>query len=82
MPSSNSSVQPGWIKESAAKAERDLVAKYGETQRSRAHKGVEQVSEFWRAEDGDANAFDQFIAINFAGNQATLDTMFNPGTNT
>lgn len=78
MPSSNRmSVQPAWIKDSAAKVEHDLVAKYGETQRSRAHKGVEQVSEFWRAEDGDAPVFEQFIAANFAGDQPTLDTMFN-----
>jgi hypothetical protein len=77
MTSSNNSVQPTWIKESAPKAERDLVAKYGETQRSRAHKGVEQVSEFWRAEDGDAKTFEQFVATSFAGDQATLDTMFN-----
>jgi hypothetical protein len=77
MPSSTNSVQPSWIKESVAKAERDLATKYGETQRSRAHKGVEQVSEFWRAEDGDAHTFEQFIENNFAGDQATLDTMFN-----
>ena len=76
MHSSNSSVQPSWIKDSAAKAERNLVAKYGEEQHARAHKGVEQVSEFWRAEDGDAKAFDQFVVTNFAGDQATLDTMF------
>jgi hypothetical protein len=77
MTSSNTSVQPAWIKESAAKAERELVEKYGETQRSHAHQGVEQVGEFWRSEDGDANMFQHFIETIFAGDQATLDTMFN-----
>ena len=35
------------------------------------------MAEFWRAEDGDAAAFEDFVRTNFAGDQATLDTMFN-----
>ncbi len=60
-----------------ARAESSLVAKYGEPQRERARLGVKQVSEFWRAEDGDAKAFEQFVAENFAGDQKALDVMFN-----
>ena len=33
-------------------------------------------TEFWRAEDGSAAAFEDFVRANFAGDQATLDTMF------
>lgn len=57
--------------------ESDLAAKYGEAQRARAHRGIQQVAEFWRAEDGDAAAFREFVATNFAGDQKTLDTMFD-----
>jgi len=36
-----------------------------------------QVSEFWRTEDGDPGVYEDFVTTNFAGDQATLDTMFN-----
>ncbi|HEX3583114.1 MAG TPA: hypothetical protein VH087_15200 [Thermoanaerobaculia bacterium] len=57
--------------------ESDLVAKYGEAQRARAHRGLHQVAEFWRAEDGDPAAFREFVTTNFAGDQKTLDAMFD-----
>ena len=69
-------VQPAWMNSSAAKMETELVAKYGEAQRSRAQRGLHQVAEFWRAGDGDAAAFEDFVRTNFAGDQATLDIMF------
>ncbi len=72
-----SAVQPAWIKDSSAKLEAALVAKYGETQRVRAHRGLQQVAEFWRADDGDAAVFEEFVNTNFAGDQATLDIMFS-----
>src|SRR4051812_24599396 len=75
MPSSNT--QPTWMKGSAATLERDLVAKFGEAQRERAQRGLRQVGEFWRAEDGDASAFHEFVIANFAGDSATLNTVFN-----
>src|SRR6188768_2045265 len=60
----------------AAQIESELVAKNGEAQRARAHRGIAQVAALWRAEDGDAKAFATFIRENFAGDQATLDAMF------
>jgi len=65
-----------WMQASVAKAENDLVAKYGEAQRERARRGLKQISEFWRAEDGDAAVFADFVTSNFAGDQPTLDTVF------
>src|SRR5437764_2042863 len=56
--------------------ESDLVAKYGEAQRARAHRGIRQVADFWRAEDGDAAAFREFVMTNFAGDQKTQDATF------
>ena len=70
-------LQPAGMKDSITKLEGGLVAKYGEPQRTRLHRGLLQVSEFWRAGDGDESAFQDFVRANFAGDQATLDTTFN-----
>jgi hypothetical protein len=59
------------------KVESDLVAKYGEAQRPRIQRGLRQVADFWRAEDGDAAAFEDFVRTNFAGDQTTLDALFS-----
>jgi hypothetical protein len=66
-----------WMKDSMTKLENELVAKYGETQRARVRRGLQQVASFWRASDGDAAAFEEFVRANFAGDQQSLDTMFN-----
>src|SRR5262249_16333325 len=46
-------------------------------QKARIDRGLHQVGEFWRSDDGDASAFEDFVRTNFAGDQATLDTTFN-----
>ena len=60
-----------WMKGSIAKLEGSLVAKYGDGVRANARRGMEQVAEFWRSEDGDAAAFEEFVLANFAGDTAT-----------
>ncbi|HEV2717481.1 MAG TPA: hypothetical protein VGU64_19595, partial [Terriglobales bacterium] len=78
MPNSTAtSPQLSWMTASSTKLERELITKYGEAQRDRLARGLRQVSEFWRPEDGDAAAFEEFVRANFAGDQAALDTMFN-----
>jgi hypothetical protein len=57
--------------------ESELVAKYGDAQRVRAHRGIQQAAKFWRAEDGDAAEFKSFVTTNFAGDQKTLDALFD-----
>ncbi len=59
------------------KLENELVGKYGESVRSRLASGIQQASSLWRKEDGDTNAFEDFVRTNFAGTQSALDTMFN-----
>jgi hypothetical protein len=59
------------------KLERELAAKHGEAQRSRLQRGLRQVASFWRAQDGEAQVFEDFVRRNFAGDQAALDTMFH-----
>jgi hypothetical protein len=66
-----------WMKDSTSKLRAELVAKYGEAQQSRIDRGLHQVGEYWRSQDGDAAAFEAFVRTNFAGDQATLDIMFN-----
>jgi hypothetical protein len=68
--------QMAWMKDAMAKLEHELVAKYGETQRARLSLGMQQVANFWRAEDGDAEVFADFVRTNFADEPATLDAMF------
>lgn len=63
--------------ESMQKLETELVAKYGEAQRTRLQRGMKQVASFWRAEDGDAAAFENLVRTHFAGDPATLDALFN-----
>jgi len=65
-----------WIKAASEKTQKELISKYGEGQRARAERGLGQVAEFWRSEDGDAAAFEEFALNNFAGDQATLNTVF------
>jgi hypothetical protein len=66
-----------WIKDAMAKVENELLAKYGEAQRSRLQRGMQQVADLWRSEDGNAEVFEDFVRTNFAGDQSTLDEMFN-----
>src|SRR5713226_8069693 len=77
IPAPAAEVTPSWVKDSVAKLEKELVAKYGESQHARLQRGLQQVAEFWRADDGDVATFEDFVRANFAGEQVTLDTMFN-----
>src|SRR5687768_18379797 len=63
--------------ESMQKLEAELVAKYGEGQRARLQRGMKQVAQFWRAEDGDQAAFEDLVRTHFAGDQGTLDALFD-----
>ncbi|MGH7492691.1 MAG: hypothetical protein ACREOO_09885 [bacterium] len=66
-----------WLDATITKLEHELAAKYGEPQRLRLHRGLQQTASFWRPEDGEVAHFEEFVRKNFAGEPATLDTMFN-----
>jgi len=55
----------------------ELVEQHGESERARIEKGVGQLVDFWRAEDGDDEAFETFTLNNFAARGEKLDAMFN-----
>lgn len=75
-PTPQAGAGPVWMKDVLTKLEAALTAKYGEGQRVRVRSGLRQVSHFWRAEDGDASEFEEFVSANFAGDQPTLDATF------
>lgn len=68
--------EPAWLDEAVPALEQELVAQYGEEQRARVRRGLRQVADYWRAEDGDRADFERFVATHFAGEQQTLDAMF------
>ena len=74
---SAATASPSWMNDSTARLQKELTAKYGAPQQERINRGLHQVAEFWRTEDGDAAALEEFVQTNFAGDQATLDTMFD-----
>lgn len=75
-PRAEGAQSPAWMKDVVTKLEAELTAKHGDSQRERAARGLRQVASFWRAEDGDAAAFEGFVRAHFAGDAATLDTVF------
>jgi hypothetical protein len=66
-----------WAQATASKLTDELVAKYGESQRARINKGLEQILSYWRSSDGGAALFENFVTANFAGDAAMLDAMFH-----
>ncbi len=74
--SSHTPAPPAWLAPAQKAMEAELVAGHGEAQRERARRGLKQVGEFWRTDDGDQAAFESFVRANFAGDPATLDTVF------
>lgn len=69
--------RPEWMNASMQKLETELVAKYGEGQRARLQRGMKQVADFWRPEDGDQAAYESLVQTHFAGDPETLDALFN-----
>jgi hypothetical protein len=68
---------PAWMKEASGRLEKELAGKHGEEAHPRLARGLKQVAEFWRTEDGDAAAFEEFVRTNFAGDSKTLDALFD-----
>jgi len=69
-------LQPSWMKGSVMKLEDKLVSKYGEEQTDEIKRGLDQVSRFWREEDGNSDLFEKFVLDNYAGKPAMRDAMF------
>jgi hypothetical protein len=76
-PAGSSFVAPALLNPATAKSESALAIRYGEAQRPRIQRGLKQIAYFWRVSDGDQREFDSFVMKNFAGDQPSLDTLFN-----
>ena len=70
-------ITPAQMKDSMIKLEAELLSQYGEGQKPRIRTGLHQVMEFWRPEDGDTAVFEDFVRANFAGDQPSMDTLFD-----
>ncbi|HSD72475.1 MAG TPA: hypothetical protein VLE54_06780, partial [Thermoanaerobaculia bacterium] len=64
------------LESSKTALEKELAGKYGEGERARLRRGLDQVARFWRPDDGDAKVFEEFVRTNFAGDEKTLDALF------
>lgn len=60
----------------AGRAVAALVARHGAGERARIERGVRQAASLWRAEDGDARAFEAFAVEQFAPAGPALDALF------
>lgn len=65
------------MNDSMTKLENELVAQYGEEQRPRLRRGMNQVADLWQPGDGDASDFEAFVRTHFAGNEKDFDAMFD-----
>lgn len=63
------------ISEAIIKTTKDsLLVKYGDAQKDRIEKGLQQVSMFWQNTDGNENEFIDFCITHFIGNENELKT--------
>ena len=53
-----------------------LLGKYGEAQKFRINRGVQQTAAFWRPADGSAEEFTKFCQLNFIADPHRLQTHF------
>src|SRR5262245_29905720 len=61
------------LTQAKADIEKELIAKHGEGQRARLHRGIEQVSRLWREEDGDLA---EFVRTQFIADEKQLEATF------
>lgn len=63
--------------EAIAAAEQALIAAHGEAEAGRIRRGVGQVARYWRAEDGDAEAYRECVTSEFVPAGEDLDALFD-----
>ncbi len=59
-----------------SKVKTDLLQKYGDGQKFRIERGVDQAADFWRQEDGDQEEFSAYCRQSFIGDKDALDADF------
>ncbi len=64
------------MKQTIARLENELAQKYGESERPRIERGLQQAAGFWRAEDGDEKAFEQVVHTYIAVDSVARNDFF------
>jgi len=62
---------------STDKLKNELTVKYSKNNTTRILKGIQQVKDYWREEDGNVEDFESFIRKNFIEEPKILDALFN-----
>jgi hypothetical protein len=75
-PAARPAAQAPQLDAAMARLEQELAAKHGAGQRAALLRGMRQVAALWRAGDGDAAAFEEFVRANWAAEPALRDAMF------
>jgi hypothetical protein len=65
------------MKDTITKVENELAAKYGEAERPRIRRGIDQAAEFWRPTDGNADAFSDVVRKYVASDSEARNALFN-----
>jgi hypothetical protein len=68
---------PDAMKDTMTKLENELAAKYGEAERPRFQRGIEQAARFWRKEDGDDAAFAGVVRQFMAPDSVVRNALFS-----
>jgi len=74
------SIEPArlaWLAESTSHLEREMTATGGAPFGERLSRGLRQIAAYWQAQDGDREVFEDFVRANFAGDQGSLDALFD-----
>jgi len=74
------SIEPArlaWLSESTTHLEREMTATGGAAFGDRLSRGLRQIAAYWQAQDGDREVFEDFVRANFAGDQGSLDALFD-----
>ena len=74
------SIEPArlaWLSESTTHLEREMTATGGAAFGDRLSRGLRQIAAYWQAHDGDREVFENFVRANFAGDQGSLDALFD-----
>lgn len=74
------SIEPArlaWLSESTTHLEREMTATRGAPFGDRLSRGLRQIAAYWQAHDGDREVFENFVRANFAGDQGSLDALFD-----
>ena len=65
------------MKDTLTRLENELAAKYGESERPRIARGIDQAAGFWRKEDGDEKAFAEMARSLVASDSVVHNALFS-----